>query len=368
MEDITPDLIELITSDFKKAYNASERIKRLLTKVKQGTATYAEAQEYALEVSRLIGRSYERHISSQELPDGRMYYNIAERLIPATLDENYTLVSAYSRMVQWNLNEKANIGIEAQIPLLEQDRVDGLVELVSQAKQYDDVSDKLLSAFDTFSQSIVDRSIEKNASFHYNSGLKPKIIRRAERNCCAWCRSLAGEYEYPDVPKDVYRRHANCRCRVDYDPANGKYQNVYTKRLTPIGESDKIEERKRIGLDNIDTFRPGDQSDIIKRHVKVNQKEAVRAARLGEQHAHAGVYMDALSKNKKQLQRSIISRVAQVEHHAEKIRSPELYIPNWADKDPRYQAGLIRKWEKDMKRNAEQAEIELAVFKERFGI
>ena len=366
MEDIAPRLIEDVKTEFQKAYSKSLKIQKLLEKVKQGTATYAEAQEYALEVSRLIGRSYEKHVTSAALPDGRMYYNIAERLIPATLDENYTLVAAYTKMVQWKLNQKANIGIDAQDLILEQDRIDGLVDLVSNAKKYDDVSSTLITAFDTFSQSIVDQSVQRNADFHYKSGLSPKIIRRSGHKCCEWCRALDGEYDYPDVPKDVYRRHANCRCLVEYDPADGKHQNVHSKRLTASGESDTIEMRRKIGLDNIDTFRPNDQADIIAKHVSIDQSEVVKAARLGKRHSHEGVYLDALGKSKKQLQRSIISRVSQVERHAEKIRSPELYITDWETKDPRYKAGLLRKWEKDMRRNAEQAEIELAVFKERF--
>lgn len=366
MQDIVPGLIADITEDFNNAYNNSAKIQRLLGRVKAGQATYAEASEYALEVSRLIGKAYEKNISSATLPDGKMYYNISQRLLPATLDENYTLVSAYSKMVQWQLNKDANLGINALVPDLDQDRVNGLVELVSQAKQYDDISNQLLAAFENFSLHIVDSSIEKNAKFHYESGLRPKIIRKAGRKCCQWCSDLAGEYDYPDVPKDVYRRHSNCRCTVEYDPADGKYQNVHTKRLTDSDETDKIEERKRYGLDNIDVFRPDEQADLISRYVKVDQMAVFRAARLDEPHSHGGVYMDAIGKNKKQLQRSIISRVAQVERHAEKIAHPELYIRDWESKDPRYQAGLIKKWEKDMKRNAEQAEIELAVWKERF--
>lgn len=367
MEDIAPALIGKIKTEFKKLYDSSGKIQKLLEKVKQGSATYAEAQEYALEVSRLIGRAYEKYISSDTLPDGKMYYNIASRLIPETLDENHALVAAYSKMVQWNLNQEANIGIKAQDLMLDQDRVDGLVELACKAKQFDDVSEGLRIAFETFSQSIVDQSVQKNAEFHYKAGLKPKIIRKAGSRCCEWCAKLDGEYEYPYVPRDVYRRHANCRCLVEYYPVDGKHQNVHTKRLTDIGEHDTIETRRKFGLDNIDTFRPYEQENIISRYIKLDQAETLRAARLEEPHSHAGVYMDALGKNRKQLQRSILSRVSQVERHAEKIKNPELYIADWAEKDPRYQAGLLKKWQKDMKRNAEQAEIELAVFKERFG-
>ena len=246
MEDMTPQLIQSVTDEFHRLYNDSPKIKTLLAKVKAGTATYAEAQDYALEVSRLIGQAYEKHVSSASLPDGKLYYNIASRLIPETLDENYALVSQYAAEVQTRLNQNAGIGLKAQTAELEQDRIDGLVDMASNAEQYDDVAGQLLTAFENFSQHIVDRTNQKNADFHYRAGLSPQIVRKAERKCCKWCRALAGKYDYPDVPRDVYRRHENCRCTVLYDPADGSksLQNVHSKRWTDAKDYDKITANK----------------------------------------------------------------------------------------------------------------------------
>ena len=253
MEDIAPALIADVTDEFHRLYEKSDRIRYLLEKVREGTATYAEAQQYSLEVSRLIGAAYEKHVSSAVLPDGRMYYNISSRLIPATLDENYKAVSDYAVKVQKKLNENARIGIAAKAAEKDADRVEGLVNLASSADQYDDVAGQLQTAFENYSQSIVDKTIQANASLQYRAGLSPKIIRRAERKCCRWCSDLAGEYEYPGVPDDVYRRHENCRCTVLYDPADGKRrrQNVHTKRWTDAEQYDKLEARKNVGINTL---------------------------------------------------------------------------------------------------------------------
>lgn len=253
MEDIAPQLIEAVIEEFHKAYAGSLIIQKLLAKVQNGTATYAQAQEYSLEVSRLIGSAYEKYISSAALPDGRMYYNIASRLIPSTLDENYQLVSDYAVEVQKRLNAQAKIGMKPQTAAKNQDRIDGLVDLVSSAEQYDDVCDELLVAFENFSQNIVDETIKVNATSQYRAGMRPKIIRRAESRCCAWCSALAGEYDYPDVPDDIYRRHENCRCSVEYDPADGKRkrQNVHTKKWTDAADYDKLEARKQVGINSL---------------------------------------------------------------------------------------------------------------------
>ena len=70
MEDKAPKLIEDVTGEFHRLYDASGKISNLLAKVKAKTATYAEAQEYALEVSRLIGQAWEKHVTPDTLPDG----------------------------------------------------------------------------------------------------------------------------------------------------------------------------------------------------------------------------------------------------------------------------------------------------------
>ena len=247
MEDIAPQLLEAIAKDFRSSYEASGKIRSLLQKVKENTATFTQAQEYALEVSRLIGLAYEKNVSSAVLPDGRMYYNIASRLLPENLDENYRLVSQYAAGVQKSLNEKAGIGMKAQIPEKNEDRIRGIVEVAANAEQYDDIAGLLPGIFDNFCQNVVDETIKANMNFQGKAGLVPKIFRRAERKCCAWCNNLAGEYRYPNVPEDVYRRHENCRCQVDYDPGSGKLQNVHTKQWKTDQDSAKMEAQKVVG-------------------------------------------------------------------------------------------------------------------------
>ncbi len=75
----------------------------------------------------------------------------------------------------------------------------------------------------------------------------PKVVGRASWHCCEWCSALAGSYRYPDVPKDVYRRHENCNCTVEYDPGSGKTQNIWTKAWTSSENSDILEDRSTIG-------------------------------------------------------------------------------------------------------------------------
>lgn len=248
MEDVTPELLDKIKKEFEQLLKEDKTINEVMEKIVEGTADYQDANAFALSLGDILSKAYGDNLSSDVLPDGKMYYNIAKRIIDPTMRNNYDLISETTSEIQTLLNKQANIGIKAIKPELDQENIDNIINKISAAGKYDDVSWMLDSPIQHFSQNIVDETIRANAEFHSKSGMKPKIIRKLAGNCCDWCRALAGTYAYPDVPKDVYRRHNNCRCTVEYHPGDGKVQDVHTKQWQTEEERAKIEERKIIGL------------------------------------------------------------------------------------------------------------------------
>lgn len=248
VEDIVPSLLKKIKSEFEGARLDSEVLKDLLSKLQHSKASYLDANQYAIEIGEILSKALGASLTNETLPDGKMYYNIAQRVLTDVLGRNYELVSDYTEQVQKNLNSEARIGLTAQVPELNQDRIDGLVNRLASEESFDDVKWLLDDPIVNFSQSIVDDSIRKNVEFHHKVGLSPKIVRRVVGHPCKWCKSLEGSYNYPEVPKDIYRRHGNCRCTVDYHPGNGKKQNVHTKRWAESQKSAKIEVLKGVGL------------------------------------------------------------------------------------------------------------------------
>lgn len=226
MEDIAPKLLKAIQIDFQKNFDKSAIISNLYKKVRDGTATYQEVNEFAIETGDILAKAFANNLSSEILPDGKMYFNIAERILEPTLTNNYDLVVDVVKQVQTDINKKAGIGIKAQIPKLNKDRIRGFVNRVSSSEKYDEVAWILEEPVRLFSQSIVDDAIQINAEFQYNAGLSPKIVRRSTGKCCEWCNAIVGVYDYPNTPKDIYRRHDFCRCTVDYI-AGKKRRNVH---------------------------------------------------------------------------------------------------------------------------------------------
>lgn len=248
MDDIVPELLATIEKQFANRVSTSKKLGKSIQRMQDGTASYLDANDYAIEIGEILSNVFKNNVSSDVLPDGKMYYNIADRILNKTLKKNYDLIANYSEEIQKSLNQQANIGLKVQTPDLNQDRIDGLVNRVSAQDIYDDVKWMLDEPIVNFSQSIVDDSIKINADFHAKAGLRPKLIRRAEGKACKWCRSLAGSYDYNNAPDDIYRRHQRCRCTVDYDPGNGRKQDVWSKQWSNPTPPEIIEQRKNIGL------------------------------------------------------------------------------------------------------------------------
>lgn len=250
MHDILPELLKAVEEAYQVNIEKDETVKRLLNELKSGAADYEKASDYAEHLGDALAKAFQAQISADTLPDGRMYYNIADRLVNATFRDNYSHIASYCKETQKSLNKAAGIGLKAQVPEFNQNRADGIIERLSEAENYDDVSWILGEPVTNFAMAIVDDYIKANADFQYKAGLSPKIVRTTNGKCCAWCDRLAGTYDYKDVKKtgnDVFRRHRHCRCKTVYDPADGKtVTDVWTKKEEDRGlaqDSNKIKKK-----------------------------------------------------------------------------------------------------------------------------
>lgn len=245
MEDIAPILLKQIEELFNNGKENNEHIKTLLDKLKGKKAGYIDAGEYADELGKILAEAYGEVFTMEVLPDGKLYYNIATRTVEPTMQSLQAEISGFAESVQEELNKQSKLGLKPIKAELNKDKIDGIVDRLSNAESIDDIKWILDEPIKTFARSVVDDSIKANADFHGKSGMTPKLIRRSSGNCCEWCTRLEGVYEYPDVPKDVYRRHNRCRCTVDFVVGKRK-QNVWSKTWADEIDPEKIENRKAL--------------------------------------------------------------------------------------------------------------------------
>ncbi|MBS4769655.1 hypothetical protein KG090_00570 [Carnobacteriaceae bacterium zg-ZUI240] len=266
-KDIVPELLEEIKKQFESLCHSSDVLKNAFNHLKLKKVNYETVNELAIEIGNILSKVLGNSISGDRLPDGKMYYNIAKRLLDDTLGRNFDIVSGYARDVQQLLNKQAKLGLKAQLPSLNKNKIDGLVNRLSSADDFESVKWLLGDPIVTFTQGIVDDAIRENVEFHAKAGLSPKIIRTHTGDCCDWCKNLAGIYNYPKFPEDVYHRHGNCRCTVNYFPGDGKKQNVWSKIWNKTKNRDKMEDRKSVNLDkNMSAVR----AEALRRGIETN--------------------------------------------------------------------------------------------------
>jgi len=228
--DIVPELLENIQRDFNTEISRNAKLQQIREMIESGTATYEQAYDYAEQVGKALTKSFETHISSSVLPDGHMYFNIAERILNTTLENNHIIIATVSAEIQEILNKQAGLGLKGIQAELNQHRIDSIVNRITEEENFDDVDWILQEPIINFSQSVVDDTLKENVKFQGESGLFPKIIRRTTASdACDWCKEMEGTYKYPKVPDGVFGRHDRCRCTVEYDPGDARRQNVWSK-------------------------------------------------------------------------------------------------------------------------------------------
>ena len=258
-DDVLPSLLKEVQAKFEAEFGKSKVVEDAFKKLKAKKATYSTANNFAIEVGEILARALQSVVTADRLPDGKMYYNIAKRLLEPVLGNNYKTVADYAVKVQSDLNKKAKIGLNVKKPVLNQDRIDGLINRLSSEDDFNKVKWILDEPVVNFTQAVIDDTIKINAELQYSAGLNPTIERRTFGQCCRWCESLSGTYNYPHVPKDFYHRHQRCRCTIEYDPKNGKKQNSWSKKWYR-SDSSELERRRKMNIDIQDNNR---KSDIL---------------------------------------------------------------------------------------------------------
>ena len=244
-----------------------EKIKSILKKITTGKATYSDAYEYAWTVGEYTAEAAKKVFDSAAA-GGAEATEAAKAAIRTLLENDYAMIADATADIQKILNTKAGLGLNAVRPGLNENRTDGLVKwLFSEGDDFYALREKLTeyssefvsdsakeftqarkaaemaeaaetakskkaalgSKIENYSGSVVTDSVQANVKFQAESGLEPYITRTVVGGCCPWCSELAGRYRYYDRPRDVFRRHDNCRCLVLYDAGNGTKTNVWTK-------------------------------------------------------------------------------------------------------------------------------------------
>jgi hypothetical protein len=245
-QDIVPVLNEKIQSSFKTYCLKDRRLTQISKRIRDGTASQRDAHDYAEHLGENLSRALVSNLTADNLPNGTLYYNIAQRTVIPSLEENYNLINDISSEIQAIADKKAKIGLGTVKADFPSSRINGLIDkMTSDDIILDQAIKWLQEPIVNNSEAFFDDFVKANADFRTNVGLKATITRSVAPGCCKWCEEIAGTYDYDDAPEDIYRRHEFCRCTVMYQSKKTS-QNVWSKR-TWESSPEELERRENIG-------------------------------------------------------------------------------------------------------------------------
>lgn len=213
-EDIAPAMLKQVEKQFRQ--NLTRKgvdLKKDIQRARDGTLK--DVHSFSNKVGDALSDAF-RTISAENLPEGTMFFNIADRVMRPPIKEAYTMVSDVADEIQTAANRKSGLGLKSIRPPIEEDRVKGLIDAVTSA-EYNQTAHYLDYPVKCLVDHFADHHMEKNAEFLDNSGVYTEVIRTAEANCCEWCSERAGTYDgYLEAQdNEVFARHDGCRCTVE---------------------------------------------------------------------------------------------------------------------------------------------------------
>lgn len=240
--DIVPELNEKIRANFQKRLMRNRKLPAISRMIREGTATLEEAHAYSAIVGEAASDALRSVLTAENLPNGILYRNIAERTVTPLLEECYGLVNDEAEMIQQIVDRVAKIRLGSVRADFPQERVDDLVNKITEDLDLEKAVTWLGEPIVNNAEAFFDDYVDRNARFRDQSGLEARIQRTAEAGACRWCVDLAGAWRYGSQPDDVYARHEFCRCSVTYTSGR-KVQSVWSKRSWELTE-EQIETMK----------------------------------------------------------------------------------------------------------------------------
>lgn len=134
--DIVPELYKKIYADFERKIDNSRIIKTFRGKLEKKTADAKGVSFYAAEVGRCAADALSRHLTEENLPEGKLHWNILERTVVPLLREANELIMEAAKAQQILEDEKTGINLKPVEPEFPEDRIrDFMNKLMSFAEE-----------------------------------------------------------------------------------------------------------------------------------------------------------------------------------------------------------------------------------------
>lgn len=124
-EDIAPKLYEQLHSEFEKNMQHNKRIQSFLKKGEK--ASQKEVSLYSADLGKCASDALGTVLSETNLPNGKLYWNIAQKTIIPLLEEIHEMVMDAAEAVQKREDREVGINLKPIRPEFPKDRIEDLI-------------------------------------------------------------------------------------------------------------------------------------------------------------------------------------------------------------------------------------------------
>lgn len=233
MEDIAPELYDKIQKKYRQAVKNDSRLISIANKIRQGKGTQADLDAITKGLGRHLSDAMRKVLVVDNLPDGKMYWNIAEKTIKPALESVYGQVNRYATLEQRAADVKHGVNLAVQSGTDPSHHIRKVMEYATNSVSGTELDNALNEPVKTAAGKFLDDFKERNAEIRAGAGVIQYVVREYDgvglkAGACNWCLERAGIWKYEDAKANgVFERHDGCGCTIDV-----VYEDGLTKEQT----------------------------------------------------------------------------------------------------------------------------------------
>lgn len=223
MEDIAPELYKKIEADFNAAVKSDSTIKTITAKLNKRPLTHNELTTISTRLGNHASAALKKTLVVENLPDGKLYWNIADRTIRPVMEQVYSISNSVQMLSQRVADQAAGVNIGISKGIDPDNRIREIIEFATNSKTAEELDNALNLPVKTTALDFNDDFIRANADIRNDMGFIQTVVREYDgvglangKRPCNWCIGRAGTWTYEEAKENgVFERHVGCGCTID---------------------------------------------------------------------------------------------------------------------------------------------------------
>jgi hypothetical protein len=222
MEDVAPELYSEIQKLYTQAVRSDSKIMGIVRRVKEGKGTQSDLRVMSERLGKHASDALKQVLKVDRLPDGKMYWNIAEKTIKPTLEQMHSTVNAVASLEKRAEDVKHGIKLALKTGGDPSWRINEVMNFAANSVTQTELTNALTEPVKTAVLAFLDDFEKVNAKTRADAGIKQYVIREYDgvgldhNRTCNWCVERAGTWTYEDAEANgVFERHPGCGCTIE---------------------------------------------------------------------------------------------------------------------------------------------------------